>query len=92
MAKYNEELKSELIRLHLKEGRTQKSLEEEYNLGKGAIGYMLKQYREECTQNSDKKQESVEYVSFLAIKKENEALKKENEFLKKVATFFAKEA
>ena len=91
MGKYSEELKSELIRLHLKEGRTQKSLEEEYNLGKGAMGVIVKKYRKECSQNSEKMTESIEYSKYLKLKKEVEELKKENEFLKKVATFFAKE-
>ncbi len=33
--RYSEELKREVIRLHLEEGRTKKSLNEEYNLGAG---------------------------------------------------------
>ncbi len=33
--RYSEELKREVIRLHLEEGLTKKSLNEEYNLGAG---------------------------------------------------------
>ncbi len=43
--KYSEELKREVIRLHLEEGRTKKSLIEEYYLGAGTLSNWLKQYR-----------------------------------------------
>ena len=36
---YEPELKQEIIRLYLEEGRTMKSLTEEYNLGKGTFRY-----------------------------------------------------
>jgi transposase len=40
MVKYYEpELKQEIIRLYLEEGRTMKRLTEEYNLGKGILRY-----------------------------------------------------
>ena len=54
MKKYDEELKTKVIRLHLQEGRSQKSLEEEYNLGRGAIYYWLKSYSKECQTNPEK--------------------------------------
>lgn len=37
MSKYTKELKEEVIRLSLKEGRSRKSLEEEYGLGRGTV-------------------------------------------------------
>jgi transposase len=48
---YEPELKQKIIRLHLEEGRTQKSLTEEYGLGQGTISYWLKQHRKECQFN-----------------------------------------
>ena len=90
-SKYPSELKQEIIRLHLEEGRTIKSLTEEYHLGKGTITYWLKQYREECENNTTTKEQSDSYAESLRLRKENAELKKEIEFLKKAAAFFAKE-
>ena len=91
MKKYDEELKTKVIRLHLQEGRSQKSLEEEYNLGRGAIYYWLKSYSKECQTNPEKAAEKQDFDDYLKLKKENEELRKENAFLKKAAAFFAKE-
>ena len=46
--RYEPELKEKVLRLHLEEGRTKKSLTQEYNLGSGTLTYWLKQRREEC--------------------------------------------
>ena len=91
MKKYDEELKTKVIRLHLQEGRSQKSLEEEYNLGRGAIYYWLKSYSKECQTNPEKAAEKQDFDDYLKLKKENEELRNENAFLKKAAAFFAKE-
>lgn len=40
--RYEPELKEKVLRLYLEEGRTKKSLTEEYNLGQGAITYHLR--------------------------------------------------
>ena len=91
MSKYPKELKEEVIRLCLKEGRSRKSLEEEYGLGRGTVKYWINLYREECINNTEKASENKEYSEFLKLKKEIEELKKENLFLKKATAFFAKE-
>jgi len=57
MSKYSEELKSKVIRLHLQEGRSQSSLEKEFNIGRGSIYYWLKSYNKECQNNPSKAQE-----------------------------------
>lgn len=49
---YEPELKREIIRLHLEEGRTIQSLTEEYHFGKGTLKYWLKKTRKECDTNS----------------------------------------
>lgn len=91
MSKYSEELKSKVIRLHLQEGRSQSSLEKEFNIGRGSIYYWLKSYNKECQNNPSKAQEKQEFENYLKLKTENEELRKENAFLKKAAAFFAKE-
>ena len=65
MKKYDEELKTKVIRLHLQEGRSQKSLEEEYNLGRGAIYYWLKSYSKECQTNPEKAAEKQDFDDYL---------------------------
>lgn len=89
--KYEPELKEQILRLYLEEGRTKKSLTEEYNLGQGTISYWLKQHRKECKTNKDLRDITDAYEETKRLRKENLELKKENEFLKKAAAFFAKE-
>ena len=83
---YEPELKQEIIRLYLEEGRTMKSLTEEYNLGKGTFRYWLKNSRKECDKNMNGASEELG-----RLRKQNAELLKENQFLKKAAAFFAKE-
>ena len=42
MASYNEEFKKRIVRMHLEERRTTKSLSEEYHVSENGIGYWLK--------------------------------------------------
>ena len=83
---YEPVLKQELIRLYLEEGRTMKSLTEEYNLGKGTLRYWLKNTRKECAEKSTVTGHEME-----RLRKQNAELRKEVQFLKKAAAFFAKE-
>lgn len=87
---YEPELKEKVLRLYLEEGRTKKSLTEEYNLGQGTLTYWLQQYRKECEKNPIKQEESDSYAEAKRLRKEIEELRKENDFLKKAAAFFAK--
>ncbi len=89
--KYEPEFKEKIIRLHLEEGRTKKSLTEEYNLGKGTLTYWLQQRRKECQSNPTIQNENDAYEEVKRLRKELAEAKKENEFLKKAAAFFAKE-
>ncbi len=89
--RYSEEVKKEVIRLHLDEGRTKKSLSEEYGLGAGTLSNWLKNYREECSANQEIQKEYDSYERNKQLLRENAELRKENEFLKKAAAFFAKE-
>lgn len=88
---YEEEFKTKIIRLHLEEGRTVKSLSEEYGASKAAISIWIKAYRKEC-QTDHVLNEDYDYMKEnLKLRKELEEMKKENQFLKKAAAFFAKE-
>ena len=95
--KYEPELKEQIIRLHLEEGRTIKSLTEEYHLGKGTLRYWLTQRSKECQTNENIQQENASYAEINRLHKELAEVKKENEFLipqghlEKAAAFFAKE-
>lgn len=42
MASYDEEFKKRIVRMHLEEGRTIRSLSEEYHVSENGIGYWLK--------------------------------------------------
>ena len=88
--KYTPELKEKVLRLYLEEGRSKKSLTEEYNLGQGTLTYWLQQRRKECQSNPTIQEENDSYAEILRLRKELEEAKKENEFLKKAAAFFAK--
>ena len=91
MANYDEEFKKRIVRMHPEDGRTIKSLFEEYHVSENGIGYWLKKYREECTKDPAAKEEYDLMKENLMLRKELEEAKKENEFLKKAAALFAKE-
>ena len=91
MASYNEETRKKMVRLHLEEGRSLKSLSEEFSVSKSGISNWVKKYREECQTNADAKQEYDLMAENLQLRKQLEEMEKENRFLKKAAAFFAKE-
>ena len=91
MGSYNEEFKKKIVRLHLEDGQSLKSLADEYGVSKSGISYWVKQYRKECQNNTAAKEEYDLMKENLRLKRELEELKKENSFLKKAAAFFAKE-
>ncbi len=89
--KYDDSIRKKVLRLHLEEGRTIKSLTAEYNLGNGTISYWLKKHREECKINPELKNETDQMEENRNLRKRLQELEKENQFLKKAAAFFAKE-
>lgn len=88
---YEMEFKEKLVRLHLEEGRTIRSLQDEYGVSKAAISIWVKLFRNECQVNTQAKADYDYMKENLRLRKELEATKKENLFLKKAAAFFAKE-
>lgn len=91
MQQYEKEFKQRIVRLHLEEGRTIKSLADEYRISHGSISNWIKFYREECQINHETKEEYDYMTENRKLRKQLEEAKKENEFLKKAAAFFAKE-
>ena len=89
--KHDDHLRKKIIKLHLEEGRTIKSLTNEFKLGNGTLSYWLKKHREECKDNPDLQSETDQMVENRKLRKRLEELEKENRFLKKAAAFFAKE-
>ena len=89
--KYEPEFKEKVLRLHLEEGRTIKSLTEEYNLGQGTLSYWLQQRRKECRSDTKLKEQTDAYEENRRLRKELAEKEKEIAFLKKAAAFFAKE-
>ena len=67
---YEAEFKNKIVRLHLEEGRTLKSLQDEYKVSKASITIWVKQFRTECQLNEEAK-ENYDYI------KENNRLRKE---------------
>lgn len=90
-SKYEPEVKAKVLRLYLEEGRTKKSLTDEYHLGKGTITYWLQQRRKECQTNPEVKEETDSYLEIRRLQKELAEARKENDFLKKAAAFFTRE-
>jgi transposase len=86
------ELKKQIVRLHFEQGRTVKSLCEEFGVSHSAITRWLSAYREEAAANAEKAAALKSMEEAARLRKENEELRKENDFLKKAAAFFAKES
>ena len=70
MVGYNEETKKKIVRLHLEEGRSLKSLADEYTVSKSGISNWIKKYREECQTNTKAKQEYDLMTENLRLRKQ----------------------
>ena len=83
--------KQEILRKHFEEGRTTKSLCDEYFIAHSTIEKWITDYRKECQKKPELKVQSDMYEENRKLRQELEDLKKENAFLKKAAAFFARE-
>ena len=92
---YTPEFKKKIVRLHLEEGRTYKSITTEYGVSKASISKWCAEFSEECQTkailNPESQNEAELMKENLRLQKELEESRKENLFLKKAAAFFAKE-
>ena len=57
MKAYDEDLKKKIVRLHIEENRSLRSLAAEYDVSKAIISVWLKKYREECQNKPELKNE-----------------------------------
>ena len=92
---YEPEFKRKIVRLHLEEGRTYKSITEEYGVSKSAISKWCEDFSRECQNKALTDPNAINEAELmkenLKLRKELEESKKENLFLKKAAAFFARE-
>ena len=92
---YSSEFKNKIVRLHLEEGRTYKSITAEYGVSKASISKWCAEFSRECQAKAVLNPESLNEAELmkenLRLRKELEESRKENLFLKKAAAFFAKE-
>lgn len=88
---YEPEFRQKNVRLVLEEGRTLKSVNEEFNLGEGTVRSWIRKFEEECESNTETKDTKNLYKENLKLRKQLAETQKENAFLKKAAAFYAKE-
>lgn len=86
------ELRSKIVQLHVQEGRTFKSLSDEYGYPASTISRWVRDYRQAAMKDKEQSRALADMEKLHKLQKENEELKKENDFLKKAAAFFAKES
>ena len=92
---YTPELKRKIVRLHEEEGRTYKSITDEYGVSKASISKWCSEFSKECQKQAEITPDTPNEMELmkenLRLRKELEESKKEILFLKKAAAFFAKE-
>lgn len=92
---YTPEFKKKIVRLHLEEGRTYKSITAEYGVSKASISKWCSEFSEECQSKAIAHPDNINEAELmkenLRLRRELEEARKENLFLKKAAAFFAKE-
>lgn len=80
---YETEFKNKIVRIHLEEGRTLKSLAIKYGVSKASISNWVSQFRNECQINEEAQADYDYMKENLKLKKQLAELQKENDFLKK---------
>lgn len=93
---YEPEFKKKIVRLHLEEGRTYKSITAEYGVSKASISKWCAEFSEECQSkanaNPDNQDEAELMKENLRLRRELEEARKENLFLKKAAAFLRRKS
>ncbi len=92
---YTPEFKKKIVRLHVEEGRTYKSITAEYGVSKASISKWCNEFSKECQEKAQTNTDTPNVMELmkenLRLRKELDEARKENLFLKKAAAFFAKE-
>lgn len=78
-------------KLHVKEGRSYKSLSDEFGISARAIGCKVRKLRAETEMDEMKAKALGDMNEIRRLQDELAEVKKENDFLKKLAAFYAKE-
>lgn len=89
--RYDDQFKQQMVKLYLSEGRTYRSLQEEYGVDKATLRAWVKAYEDASSSDPAIANESELMRQNRELKRKNAELEKENLFLKKTAAFFAKE-
>lgn len=92
MVHVDPEIEKTIIRLHLDQGRTQKSLADEYGISLNVVHRIITNYRKECQSNAREAENLRLMEENRKLREQNAELQKEADFLKKAAAFFAKES
>ena len=79
---YDEQFKKNIVRLRIEEGRSIKSLVEEYGVLGSSVKKWCGEFNKECLQSPEIQKERDSMEETLRLRKENEELRKENLFLK----------
>jgi len=88
---YNQELLDHLVKLHIEQGRTYQSLQDEFGVSRNTIGRAVSRFRKDAEANTAKAEALANMEELRRLQLEVAELRKENDFLKKAAAFFAKE-
>ena len=88
---YSKEVWDEVIRLHIEEGRTYKSLSEEFGMNPATISKRVVKLRNQSQKDAMKAKSLEDMEEIRRLREELAETKKENDFLKKLAAFYAKE-
>ena len=76
---------NQIVKLHLEQGRTYKSLEDEFGVHRNTISRAVCLFRKEAEADVQKAKALADIEELHRLKKEVEELRKENDFLKKAA-------
>ena len=91
MSQFTEDAKEKVVKQHIQDTRTMASLSAEYGASKATISNWIRNYREECRNNDEVKNEYELMQEVRKLRQQLEEAEKENRFPKKAAAFFAKE-
>ncbi len=86
------EIEEQIIKLHMIERRTMRSLAVEFGYSENVVRRIIDNYKKRAEKDEQQAQQLAALEEMRRLKTENEELKKEVDFLKKAAAFFAKES
>jgi transposase len=83
MSKYTEGIKRKVVKQHIRDGGTIASLSAEYGASKATVSNWVRDYRKECQNNDEAKNEYELMQEVRKLRQQLEESEKENRFLKK---------